>query len=148
MSLSSVFCFCRYLLYFFIVGAVGSSSSITSFSASTMCSVDLAGRTLLVGSAWALLVVVVSGIPWSDGLVITKDAGTLVTSSCCVFVADGWVRLCITVEMGECKRDKICWAVSSSSFGFWRSPPNKSFCHWFETSYSRPYLVYSPHNEP
>ena len=58
------------------------------------------------------------GIPWFDGLVVTKYAGTLVTSSGCVFVADGWVRLCVTVEMGDCKRDKICQAVSSSSFGF------------------------------
>ena len=107
MSLSSVFCFWRYFLYFFIVGAVGSSSSITSFSASIKCSVDLDGRTLLVGSV-SPLGGGGSGIPWSDGLVVTKDAGTLITSSGCVFVADGWVRLCVTVEMGDHKRDKIC----------------------------------------
>ena len=116
MSLSSVFRFWRYFLYFFIVGAVGSSSSITSFSASIKCSVDLAGRTLLVGGVSPLGGG--GGIPWSDGLVVTKDAGTLITSSGCVFVADGWVRLCVTVEMGDYKRDKTCQAVSSSSFGF------------------------------
>ena len=99
------------------MGAVGSSSSITSFSASVKCSVDLACRTLLVGGV-SPLGGGGGGIPWSDGLVVTKDAGTLITSSCCVFVADGWVRLCVTVEMGVHKRDKICQAVSSSSFGF------------------------------
>ena len=31
------------------------------------------------------------------------------------------------METGDCKRDKICQAVSSFSFGFWRSSPNKSF---------------------
>ena len=99
ISLSSVFCLCRYFLYFFIVGAIGSSSSITSFSASAICSVDFANKTLLVGSVNPLGGGG-SGIPWSDGLVVTKDAGTHVTSSCCVFVADGWVRLCVTVETG------------------------------------------------
>ena len=99
------------------MGAVGSSSSITSFSASIKCSVDLACRTPLVGGINPLGGGG-SGIPWSDGLVVTKDAGTLITSSCCVFVADGWVRLCVTVEMGDCKRDRISQAVSSSSFGF------------------------------
>ena len=59
-----------------------------------------------------------SGIPRSDGLVVTKDAGTFVTSSCCVFVVGGWVRLCVTVEMGDCISHKICRAVSSFSFGF------------------------------
>ena len=89
------------------MGAVGSSSSITSFSASVKCSVDLAGRTLLVGSVSPLGGGGGGGIPWSDGLVVTKDAGTLITSSGCVFVADGWVRLCVTVEMRDHKRDKI-----------------------------------------
>ena len=117
MSLSSVFCFWRYFLYFFIVGAVGSSSSITSFSASIKCSVDLACRTLLVGGM-SPLGGGGGGIPWSGGLVVTKDAGTLITGSGCVFVGDGWVRFCVTVEMGDCKRDKICQAASSSSFGF------------------------------
>ena len=70
------------------MGAVGSSSSIASFSASTMCSVDLAGRTLLVGGV-SPLGGGGSGIPWSDGLEVTKDAGTRITGSCCVFVADG-----------------------------------------------------------
>ena len=51
-----------------------------------MCSVDLASRTLLVGGMNPLGG---GSIPWSDGLVVTKDAGTHVTSSCCVFVADG-----------------------------------------------------------
>ena len=147
MSLSSVFCFCRYFLYFFIVGTVGSSSSITSFSASVRCSVDFAGRILLVGGV-SPLGGGGSGIPWYDGLVVTKDAGTLVTSSDGVFVASGWVRLCVTVGNGGLQRRQNLFELfSSSSFGFWRSSPNKSFCHWFETSYSRPYLVYSPHNE-
>ena len=53
-----------------------------------MCSVDLASRTLLVGGMNPLGGGG-SGIPWSDGLVVTKDAGTHVTGSCCVFVADG-----------------------------------------------------------
>ena len=44
-----MFCLCRYFLYFFIVGAIGSSSSITSFRASAICSVDFAGTILLVG---------------------------------------------------------------------------------------------------
>ena len=48
------------------------------------------------------------GIPWFDGLVVTKVVGTLVTGSGSVFVATGWVRLCVTVDMGDCKRDKIC----------------------------------------
>ena len=117
MSLSSVFYFCRYFLYFFIVGTVGSSSSITSFSASIKCSVDFAGRILLVGGM-SPLGGGGGGIPWPDDLVVTKDAGTLVTGSGSVFVAVGWVRLCITVEMGDLKRDKICQAVSSFSFEF------------------------------
>ena len=120
-----MFCLCRYFLYFFNAGAIG-SSNITSFSASAMCSVDFAGKILLVGGV-NLLGGGGSGIPWYDGLVVTKDAGTCVTGSCCVFVAEGWVRLCVTVETGDRKRDKICQAVSSSSFGFWRSSPNKSF---------------------
>ena len=53
-----------------------------------MCSVDLAGRTLLVESVNPLGGGG-SGIPWCDGLVVTKDADTHVTGSCCVFVADG-----------------------------------------------------------
>ena len=73
MSLSSVFCFWRYFLYFFIVGAVGSSSSITSFNASIRCSVDLASRILLLGGM-SPLGGGGSGIPWSGGLVVTKDA--------------------------------------------------------------------------
>ena len=36
-------------MHFFIAGDVGSSSNITSFSASVICSVDFAGRTLLIG---------------------------------------------------------------------------------------------------
>ena len=59
-----------------------------------------------------------SGIPWSDDLMVTKGADTLITGSGFVFVANGWVRLCVTVEMGDCKRDKICQAVSSFSFWF------------------------------
>ena len=107
MSLLSVFCFCKYFLYFLIVGSVGSNSNITSLSASIRCSVDFAGRTLLVGGV-SPLGGGGSGIPWSNDLVVTKDAGTLVTGSHYVFVAIGWVRLCITVEMGDCKGDKIC----------------------------------------
>ena len=85
---SSVFCLCRYLLYFFIVGDVGSSSNITSFSASAICSVDFAGKILLVGGINPLGGGG-SGIPWSDGLVVTSHAGTHFTSSCCVFVVEG-----------------------------------------------------------
>ena len=107
-----MFCLCRYFLYFFIVGAIGSSSNITSFSASAICSVDFAGKILLVGGINPLGGGG-GGIPWSDGLVVTRDAVTHVTGSCCMLVAEGWVRLCITVEMGDRKRDKICWAVSS-----------------------------------
>ena len=88
ISSSSVFCLCRYFLYFFIAGDAGSSSSITSFNASVICSVDLAGRTLLIGGVNPL-----SGsgghIPWSVGLVVTKDVGTFVTDSCCVFEVEG-----------------------------------------------------------
>ena len=98
------------------MGTVSSSSSITSFSA-VRCSADFAGRILLVGGV-SPLGGGGSGIPWSDDLVVTKDGGTLVTGSGCVFVADGWVRLCVPVEMGDHKRDKICQAVSSFSFGF------------------------------
>ena len=89
-----MFCFCRYFLYFFIASDVGSSSNITSFSASVICSVDFAGRTLLIGGINPLGGGG-GGIPWSDGLVVTKDAGTLVTDSCCVFEVEGWVRLCV-----------------------------------------------------
>ena len=52
-----------------------------------MCSVNLASRTLLVGSMNPLGGGV-GGIPWSGGLMVTKDAGTHVTGSFCVFVAD------------------------------------------------------------
>ena len=41
------------------MGAVGSSSNITSFSASAICSVDFAGKILLVGGINPLLVMVV-----------------------------------------------------------------------------------------
>ena len=41
ISSSSLFCLCRYFLYFFITGDVGSSSNITSFNASVICSVGL-----------------------------------------------------------------------------------------------------------
>ena len=74
MSSSSVFCLCRYFLYFFIAGDVGSNSNITSFNASVICSVDFAGRTLLIGGINPLGSG--GGIPWSDGLVVTKDVGT------------------------------------------------------------------------
>ena len=49
ISSLSVFCLCRYFLYFFIAGDAGSSSNITSFNTSVICSVDFAGRTLLIG---------------------------------------------------------------------------------------------------
>ena len=48
-SPSSVFCLCRYFLYFFIAGDAGSSSNITSLNASVICSVDFTGRTVLIG---------------------------------------------------------------------------------------------------
>ena len=46
ISSSSVFCLCRYFLYFFIAGDASSSSNITSFNASVICSVDFTGRIL------------------------------------------------------------------------------------------------------
>ena len=104
---SSVFCLCKYFLYFFIAGAIGSSSNITSLNASAICSVDLAGKILLVGGINPLGGGG-SGISQSSGLVVTRDAGTLVTGSCCVFVVEDWVRLCVTVEIGDHISDKIC----------------------------------------
>ena len=47
---------------------------------------DFAGKILLVGGVNPLGGGG-SGIPWSNGLVVTKNAGTCVTSSCCVCVA-------------------------------------------------------------
>ena len=88
ISSSSVFCLCRYFLYFFIAGDAGSSSNITSFNASVICSVDFTGRTLLIGGINPLGGGG-GGIPWSDGLVVTKDVGTFVTDSCCVFEVEG-----------------------------------------------------------
>ena len=87
------------------------------------------------------------GIPWSNDLVVTKDACTLITSSGCVFVAIGWVRLCVTVEMGYLfKETKFVELFLHLTLGF-EGHPQQEFCHWFKTSYSRPYLVYLPHNE-
>ena len=82
-----MFCFCRYFLYFFIASDVGSSSSITSFNASVICSVDFAGRTLLIGGVNPLSGG--GGIPWFDGLVVSGEAGTFVTNSCCVSEVEG-----------------------------------------------------------
>ena len=48
------------------------------------------------------------GVPGLVGLAVTKDAGTFVTDSCCVFEVEGWVRLCVTVVMGFLIRAKIC----------------------------------------
>ena len=87
-SSSSVFCLCRYFLYFFIAGDAGSSSNITSLKASVICSVDFAGRTLLIGGVIPLGGGG-GGIPWLVGLAVTKDAGTFVTNSCCVFEVEG-----------------------------------------------------------
>ena len=84
ISSSSVFCLCRYFLYFFIAGDVGSSSNITSFNASVICSVDFTGRTLLIGGVNPLGGGG-GGVPRLAGLAVTKDAGTFVTDSCCVF---------------------------------------------------------------
>ena len=67
---------------------MGSSSNITSFNASVICSVDFAGRTHLIGGINPFGGGG-SGIPWSDGLVITKDTGTFVSNSCCVFEVEG-----------------------------------------------------------
>ena len=50
--------------------------------------VDFAGRTLLIGSVNPLGGGG-SGIPSSDDLVVTEDAGTFVTDSCCVFEVEG-----------------------------------------------------------
>ena len=88
ISSSSVFCLCRYFLYFFIASDVGSSSNITSFKASVICSVDFTGRTLLIGGINPLGGGG-GGIPQSDGLVVTKDAGTFFINSCCVFEVEG-----------------------------------------------------------
>ena len=87
---------------------MGSNSNITSFSASISCSVDFSGKILLVGGVSPLGGGHHGDIPWSNDLVVTKDAGTLITGFGCVFIAIGWVRLCVTVEMGDHKRDKIC----------------------------------------
>ena len=75
ISSSSVFCLCRYFLYFFIAGDAGSSSSITSFNASVICSVDFTGRTLLIGGINPLGGSG-GGIPWLVSLVVIKDVGT------------------------------------------------------------------------
>ena len=89
VTLSSlVFCLCRYFLYFFIAGDAGSSSNITSFNTSVICSVDFAGRTLLIGGINPLGGGG-GGVPGLVGLVVTKDAGTFVTDSCCVFEVEG-----------------------------------------------------------
>ena len=88
ISSSSVFCLCRYFLYFFIAGDVGSSSNITSFNASVICSVDFAGRILLIGGVNPLGGGG-GGIPWLVGLAVTKDAGTFVTDYCCAFEVEG-----------------------------------------------------------
>ena len=84
----SVFCLCRYFLYFFITGNAGSSSNITSFNNSVICSVDFAGRTLLIGGINPLSGGG-GGVPQLAGLAVTKDAGTFVTDSCCVFEVEG-----------------------------------------------------------
>ena len=70
-----------------MAGDIGSSSNITSFSASVICSVDFAGRTLLIGGVNPLDGG--SGTPCSNGLVVTEDAGTFLTDSCCVFEVEG-----------------------------------------------------------
>ena len=49
------------------------------------------------------------------------------SSGCVLVVGCGWVVFCVTVLMGEHKRDKICLAVFSSNFGCCKSSPNKSF---------------------
>ena len=49
---------------------------------------DFAGRTLLIGGVNPLGGGG-SGIPQSDGLVVTGDAGTFVTDSCCVLEVEG-----------------------------------------------------------
>ena len=65
-----------------------SSSSITSFNASVICSVDFTGRTLLIGGINPLGGGG-GGVPWLVSLVVTKDVGTFVTDSCCVFEVEG-----------------------------------------------------------
>ena len=125
MSLGSIVCFCKYFLYILIVGSGVSNSIITSFRASVSCSVDWAGINLFVGSVSPLAGgsgdMVLRG---SGGLIVTNEAGTLVTGSGCVLVVGcGLVIFCVTVLMGECKRDKNCLAVFSSNFGCCKSSP-------------------------
>ena len=128
MSLGSIVCFCKYFLCFLIVGSSVSNSIITSFRASVSCSVDWAGINLFVSGVSPLA----SGgggtcLRGTGGLIVTNEAGTLVTGSGCVLVVGcGWV-FCVTVSMGEHKRDKICLAVFSSNFGCCKSSLKKSF---------------------
>ena len=115
---SSVFCLCRYFLYFFIAGDAGSSSNITSFNTSVICSVDFAGRTLLIGggqpSRWQWW-----WCPWFSWFGGYQRCGHLCPPILVVwFEVEGWVRLCVTVVMGFLIRAKTCLAVSSFSFGF------------------------------
>ena len=72
-----------------MTGDAGSSSNITSFNTSVICSVDFAGRTLLIGGVNPLGGGGGGGVPWLVGLAVTKDAGTFVTDSCHVFEVEG-----------------------------------------------------------
>ena len=98
-SLGSIVHFCRYFLYFLIVGSGVSNSIITSFGASVSCSVDWAGINLFVSSVSPLA----SGSGGTcsrdtGGLIVTNEVGNLVTGSGCVLVVGcGWVVFCVTV---------------------------------------------------
>ena len=78
MSLGSIVCFCRYFLYFLIVGSGVSNSIITSFRASVSCSVDWAGINLFVGSVSPIAVGGGgTGLRGTSGLIVTNKVGTL-----------------------------------------------------------------------
>ena len=58
------------------------------------------------------------GVPGLVGLVVTKDAGTFVTDSCCVFEVEGLSKVMGHSGNGVFLLEpKTCLAVSS--FNFW-----------------------------
>ena len=126
-SLGSTVCFCKYFLYFLIVGSGVSNSIITSFRASVSCSVDQAGISLFLGSVSPLA----SGDSGTcsrgtGGLIVTNEVGTLVTGSGCVLVVGcGWVVFCVTVSMGSIKETKFSWQCFYQILDAASHPPTK-----------------------